>query len=149
MKKKSYSLEIDEEQAQVLKLACEIFARLGIGQFHQALENLPIDWKKAYSQDWNEDLLLIGKILSKHTQWNVDGWSKSLGIHNARETSKIAWDLYQVIRHRLSWDRAITEKFIENENSPRNWSDMMGVDYDEPLKVSGKLLAKIKKLNED
>lgn len=149
MKDKFYSLKINEQQAQTLRLACEVLARLGMGQFHQALEALPVDWRKAYSQDWNEDLLVIGKILSKHTQSNVDGWAKSLGIHHASETSKTAWDLYQVIRHQLSWDRAVEKGFVENHNSPRDWNKMMAVDYDEPLKVSGESLAKIEKLNED
>lgn len=149
MKDKFYSLKINQQQAQTLRLACEVLARLGMGQFHQALENMPIDWKKAYSQDWNDDLMAIGKILSKHTVSNVDGWGKSLGINNASETSKIAWDLYQVIRHRISWDRAIEEGIVENENSPRDWSKMMMVSYDEPFKCSEDSLALIEKLNEN
>ena len=140
---KRYTIELNEHQAQTIAQACEILARLGIGQFRDALEQLPTT---AFRPDgWNEDMDTIGRMLSKHTISNVDGWHSSLGIHQkqVREQSKDAWDLYQVIRHRLSWDRAISEGITDGKS--RNWSGgMMGVNYDEPHKTSAQPLTTIK-----
>lgn len=140
---KRYIIELTEQQAQTIAQACEILARLGIGQFRDALEQLPTTAFRPYG--WNEDMETIGRMLSKHTISNVDGWHSSLGIHHAKvhEKAKDAWDLYQVIRHRLSWDRAIAEGITDGKS--RNWSGgMMGVNYDEPHKTSAQPLASIK-----
>jgi len=47
-----------------------------------------------------------------------------------------------VIRHRLSWDRAYESGQIE-KGERRNWSIMMGVNFDEPLKMGDEQLAVI------
>src|SRR5574340_577948 len=106
----AYTLTITAQQAQVLSAACEILARLGIGQYDDALRHLPqregIDWSA-----WHDDVRTIGQMLSKHMPNGIDGYRSSLGINHtkASEESRAAWDLYQVIRHRLAWDRAIAE----------------------------------------
>lgn len=142
---KRYTIELTEHQAQTMATACEVLARLGIGQFRDALEKLPTTEYRP--QGWNDDMDTIGRMLSKHTIGNVDGWRSSLGIYHekVREQSKDAWDLYQVIRHRLSWDRAIADGITDGKS--RNWSGgMMGVNYDEPHKTSDQPLAIIKEM---
>lgn len=142
---KRYTIELTEHQAQTMATACEVLARLGIGQFRDALEKLPTTEYRP--QGWNDDMDTIGRMLSKHTIGNVDGWRSSLGINHekVREQSKDAWDLYQVIRHRLSWDRAIADGITDGKS--RNWSGgMMGVNYDEPHKTSDQPLAIIKEM---
>lgn len=123
--------------------ALEIFARLGIGQFRDALECLPT--KEAYQCGWHVDMTAIGQILSKYTKGGVDGWGSSLSIcsQDVNESARIAWETYQVIRHRLSWERAVAEGTIPSINSPRKWPEMFGVNFDEPLKISDEPLAKI------
>jgi hypothetical protein len=46
----------------------------------------------------------------------------------------------------LSWERAVEEGVIESENSPRKWSEMMGVSFDSPMKRSNEPLAKLERL---
>lgn len=61
----------------------------------------------------------------------------NIGMHDTCDEGQLAWDLYQVIRHRLAWDRA--------GNPPvRDWKTMMTVDFDEPLKIGPEPLAGIK-----
>jgi len=53
------------------------------------------------------------------------------GIHskNLHGDCRVAWDVMQAVRHRISWDLA--------GNPPkRDWSTMMGVNYDEPMASS-------------
>jgi len=140
---KSYQVTLTKNQAQVLMVATEVLARLGIGQFRDALRHLPLS---EYSPPgWHEALDTIGCILSQFTKDNVDGYRSSLGIHNSKtgEDSKIAWDLYQVLRHHLSWEDAVAEGKVESMNGRRNWDTMMTVNYDEPMVSSLEPLAKI------
>ncbi|MDD2663996.1 MAG: hypothetical protein PHD19_09570 [Dechloromonas sp.] len=136
-----YTLTVTKEQAQTLIQATEILARLGIGQFRDALECLPT--REFLPEGWSEDMDSIGQLLSRHMIGGIDGYRSSLGIHHndVRKEAKIAWDLYQVLRHRLSWDRAVREGIVESADSPRKWPEMMQTHYDEPMKVSDQPLA--------
>lgn len=134
-----YVLTVSESQARVLSLACELAARIGIGQWREILEWLPIK----HNLD-EAERRTIDAILSKHMVHGIDGWSQSLSINSpdTDEQARRAWDLYQVIRHRLAWDRAITEGIVK-PGEPRNWSKMMGVHYDEPMRTAPEMLAKM------
>lgn len=137
----TYTLTITENQARTLSQACEVLARLGIGQFRDALEWLPIDAK---SRGWGDDMDAIGRILSRHMIVNIDGYRSNLGMHHVSVSMEpqIAWDLYQVIRHRLAWDRAIAEGTVK-PGEPRKWPEMMQVHFDTPSKVSAEPLARM------
>jgi hypothetical protein len=50
-----------------------------------------------------------------------------------------------VIRHRQSWDKAVAEGIVASVDAPRDWSKMMGVNYDEPFRASEEPLAKVEK----
>jgi hypothetical protein len=140
---KKYTIEITETQVNVIKEALEVFARLGIGQFRDALESLPL--KESCAEGRSDDMLVIGQILKKHTKSNVDGWQSSFSIHSqdVNDEAQIAWDIYQVIRRKLSWDYAIENGWVKDENDTRNWKEMMGVNLDDPLQVGPDPLAKI------
>lgn len=138
----TYTLTLTEQQARTLSIACEVLARLGIGQFRDALEWLPTtEWRP---NGWNEDMEIVSMILCKYMPDKVDGYRSSLGIHHkdVAKEAKIAWDLYQVIRHRLAWDRAIAEGIVK-PGEQRKWPEMMQVHYDTPSKVSTEPLARM------
>ena len=139
---KAYTLTITHTQARTLSTACEVLDRLGMGQFKDAFDCLPlrkdIDWSA-----WHDDMEQISRILSKHMQGGIDGIRSSTGIANASEEARSAMDLHQVIRHRLSWDRAIAEGVTDG--TKREWPAMMQTWYDEPAKYSEEPLAKMEK----
>lgn len=143
----TYTITLTDAQARVLAQATEILARLGIGQFRDALERLPKH--EVAPEGWYNDLNAIGKLLATYMINNVDGYRSSLGIHdkNVSETSRIAWDLHQVLRHRLAWEHAVEVGVVESIDSPRKWPEMIQVNYDEPLKASEHPLAVMKKEN--
>ena len=138
---KTYQLSLTKEQICVVMKAMEVFARLGIGQFHDAMESLPIDSER--SNKWHEALLSIGEILERHTTCSVNGWTSSLSIGSDKthRNAKIAWEVYQVIRHRLAWEQAVERKFTPSLDGPRDWQTMMGCQYDSPSHISDTPLA--------
>lgn len=138
----TYHLRINDAQAKAISHACEILARLGMGQFCEALACLPL---KEYAPDgFFEDMEGIAHILKKHTT-NLHGVGSYHGISSAKTSaeSKTAWDVHQVIRHRLAWDAAKAEGHPgEGEARPPAWS----VIYDQPHKTSSEPLAWIERI---
>ena len=141
-----YTLTLTEKQAETLMIASEVLARLGIGQFRDALEWLPT--RDSCPEGWHDDMTAIGRILSRYMIGCGDGYHSNLGIQNSdvRPTPKIAWDLYQVIRHRLAWDNAVAEGVIDSPDAPRKWTAMLGVHYDDPMQSSAEPLAEIRRV---
>ena len=139
----TYTLTITERQACTISMACEVLARLGMGQFKDAFEHLPLRTQNLDWSAWHDDMEQISRILSKHMPGGIDGIRSSTGISNADEEARTAWDLHAVIRHRLAWDRAIAEGVTDG--TKREWPAMMQVSYDEPMKYSEEPLAKMEK----
>ena len=120
-----YTLTLTARQAAEISSACEIVARLQMGQADMALRELPGGQPKDY-----DALREIQQMIERLVPAKIESGDS------------IAWDLYQVIRHRLSWDREIERGNIER-GEPRNWSIMMGVSFDEPMKMGSEPLAVI------
>jgi len=129
------TLEINERQAHTLKEALELYARIGMGQLHE-LNYHPAFQCRDYERDEVDQLL----DHLKHTVFtDLYGRGHSYGIRheNTHEASKEAYDIYQVIRHRLAWHK---------KPEGNRWS----VDFDEPTQFSQQPLAfcKIEPSNE-
>jgi hypothetical protein len=146
----TYLLRLTEAQAQTLVAACDLYSRIGIGQFEEVarLASMGVlthkdkaDGATADDVDAAESALMTAKQQLTGLPSNA-----SFGIHNdkVRPTFKLAWDLQQVIRHRLSWDR-------RGNPAKREWSgpdSMMGVNFDEPHASAEHPLAKMEKASE-
>lgn len=142
-----YTLEVTKAQAQAISTACEILARAGIGQWRDAIDALPL--KITNYDNWHDDLAFIGKLLARHMKGNIDGISSGFSIHSdeVKEEARTAWDIYQVVRHRISWDDAIADGLVDSDDQQaRKWPEMMQVFYDEPLRLSEEPLVKITKM---
>ena len=144
---KTYKLTIDEDQARCIQNATELLSRVMGGQWNEMMDWLPlkkdIDWS-----EYHNDMGIIAAILSKHMKDGIDGRSASFGVGcpHLHKYHDIAWDLHQVLRHKMSWEYAVEKGYVESEDSPRNWKEMMTVNYDEPMGWGESKLAKIKRV---
>jgi hypothetical protein len=140
------TITLTDKQAKQIAVSCEIVARLGIGQFREALECLPT--KEFCPPGWHEDMEKIGSILKHYTLDNVDGWNASLGIHSEKlhPRTKINWEIYQTIRHKLAWDLAKLHGL--SDGTTRDWSTMNSVNFDVPVKLTDEGLPVILNLND-
>ena len=68
------------------------------------------------------------------------GPSQANGIHNPNigDENRVAYDIFQVLNHRLSWDNPNESARQEIEQGKRPF----GVNFDEPLKASAQPLPK-------
>lgn len=127
-----YTLKVTAEQAQAISQACELAARVGMSQLDMVADALPnVDAKLLEVRELIERTEQVVKPLI-----GLQGGGY-YGIRNKQVpmSAKRAWDVHAVIRHRLSWDRAIRDGIIE-EGQPRNWQRMMGVNFDDPDNVA-------------
>lgn len=133
-----YRLTVTEEQLRAIRDACEIKARLHLGQ----LDGL----RCLYDKD-GKSVVDIGTItaierLTKPLQGLQANSSWGVGkFHDA----DLLWEISSTLRHRLAWDRAYQAGKIK-PGEPRNWSEMLGVQYDEPMKYTDEPLPKVEKI---
>lgn len=125
MEEKVY-LELTRDQADTIEEACELLARLYIGQFRTVTEKLfPVFYNDRDSyykrrDDVNDALDLAAKLLFGRTAYGTPDCSKTKE-HNR------AWDIYQTLRYVRSW---------HDHPEGDHWS----VCFDEPLNCSGEPL---------
>jgi len=124
-----YNLTVTEEQARILTDALDLYSRIGIGQFEEVLQvydrNLKLD-------EETRDRIRIGLDIAKREAGHPR--SGSHGIHNEKvdDRFRAAYDLQQVVRNRLAWDR--------------NPKGGIQVQFDEPRAISQMRLATIEKV---
>jgi hypothetical protein len=113
-----YCLEVNESQAQIISSSCELLARIGAGQFANVGYYLP-------KLDDNERRLVISHLDKMRHICDI---TSDLDQNPA---TCVAWDIYQVVRHRLAWD-----------SNPKG--NPMNVSFDEPLHMSSEPLPTIR-----
>jgi hypothetical protein len=99
-------LEVNELQAGIIQEALDIYSRVIMGQFHEMTklwENNTEIWRNQKARDDIDKKIeeirdIVYPELKGYAHW---------GIYNPKcpETSKIGYDMIQVLRNRLAWHR--------------------------------------------
>lgn len=127
----TYNLTITEEQLQVLSTACEVFSRIGMGQVSETSAWIPKASSPSDREDVRGELNRLEDLLRRQLRYR--------GIAESEYAPRVAFDLYQVIRHRLAWDKLAAD----GKTKP----SMPLVTYDEPFQVATEVpLAKVAKI---
>lgn len=131
---KTSPFKFTEREIQVISEACDLYARLLMGQFNVIFDNLPLKGGVDYGKVW-EIRDGVTKLLRSILIHGIDGWASSLGVGSPdlHPNANIAVDIHHVIRHKLSWERAVENGVVDSESSQRNWPEMMFVSYDNPF----------------
>ena len=99
-----YILELTEEQAKITAASCEFYARIRMGQFNEiAYANMmgqSMDDTWCDRREEAEELLLMAR---KRIYPDLHGRGHSYGIGKF-EDADMAFDVYQVLREKFSWD---------------------------------------------
>jgi hypothetical protein len=131
----TYTLTLTERQAHVVSQACEVFARIQIGQLIEAVRLLP-----AFKADRDGEIL---KRAASHLARDVER-AVTTSMHAAEPEARIAWDVHQVVRHQLAWDWAIEKGYVDSRDDPRT-AKMIAVTYDTPQRMGDEPLPVIAK----
>ena len=132
---RKYSLVMNLEQARIMCEALEVYSRLKHGQIDE-LHNLFRDrWCAPDSPfNWDNEWIFyaLKSIIFPELERNA---SYGVGSTVYPEGS-VAWDVMQVLRHRLAWDRLKAEG--------RDQPEFYGVQYNPPMRFGSEPLAEIK-----
>jgi hypothetical protein len=137
-----YNLTVTKKQLQMIDRALEAVARMSIGQPAMCVE---------YALENDSHLLLKeGRDIIESVESIIKpaiGLSRnsSYGVGKYPYTDNII-DIHEVIRYHLSWEHAEYEGLV-NEDGTRNWSKMMGVNYDKPHHWGDEQLPSIEKVS--
>jgi|SRR5665213_4026442 len=123
---KTYQITVTEEQAEILSRACELIARC----------NMPMSTPRGLRSTQ------IAEDLVRRVEYPDGGMDKlreafSYVIDFYKVNHNDAFDMYQVIRHRLAYDR------LKPGEKPG-----VTVDYQEPFRMGAQPLAKIECVDE-
>lgn len=130
-----YTLTINKEQARIICEALELYSRLKHGQIDE-LRNLFRDrWCAPNSQfNWDNEWI-FAQLKAMIFPDLAFGAYYGVGSKIYPE-STVAWDVMQVLRHRLAWDRLKAEGKTEPE--------FYGVQYNPPMRFGSEPLAEIR-----
>lgn len=130
----SIQLEMNANQASIIIKALDLYSRLGIGQIDEIKTTMDVTFRR---RDPLNNAEVDSHLTALKELYFPELRGKSYyGIFcgKAPEKSKIAWDLIQVIRYAMAWERSPSGGFT--------------VDFGEPIKSSLKedlAIAKIKR----
>jgi hypothetical protein len=129
----SYKLSLTEAQARIIIDALDLFSRIGMGQLYEIAHVLRTNVIGSQT-NLSDRLDAIDKLTREASACWMDCAGGYYGItsNNISDVYRIAWDLQQVIRYRLAWDK--------------NPNGGIQVQFDRPLKSSNEPLAIIKKI---
>ena len=127
LKAEKYILTLSREQAIMVKDACELFARLKIGQFDRITEKL-LDVSR---DDYCERRDLVNGLLKIVACAILGSTEYRTPLTQPDDLHHRAWNIHAVIRHCMAW----------HDNPKGNiWS----VNFDKPYPHGGEPLPEIK-----
>jgi len=128
-----YRLTFNEEQADLLVRALDAYSRLCVGQFNTAVESA---WMhKILEVDRKDVEYHCNQLKRIFTGINSPGASYGIYSKEIPDGARIAWDIQQVVRNRLAWDR--------------NPQGGITVNFDTPMQASEQPLPVIEKSVEE
>jgi hypothetical protein len=119
-------IDLEHDEACRLSRACEIMARVGMGQFKDMIELFNS------KLDWNEQTV-IERDLKERLFPEVGQGYYAMHSNKCSEECQVAWDCYQHIRREVSW-YGVGKDWRKDKREFCN--GMLGVCFDEPFKVS-------------
>lgn len=121
-----YVLTLTDDQARMVETACELYARLKIGQFEQISE-LMLDVKDVEQYCQRRDIAndLLRTVACVIFGRNINGWPhvQKDALHHR------AWNIYHALRYKRAW----------YENPKGGW----GVNYDKPYPYGGEPIPEV------
>jgi hypothetical protein len=127
-----FNLELNEKQAYIIQRACELYARMSIGQGWAIKEAMEHIQHEIYS--WQKRDAIDEVFRKEFFPELVKNSSNGIGRCEVGDT---AWVIHEVIRHEF-W-----------KNQPEEQKKHYTVDSNEPSKLSGEPPPKITTIKED
>lgn len=96
-----YQVELSEEQVELISKACEMVARIHMGQLDMVADVVTARTPTERFIELKDRLLEIEPLITgmhKHAYYGIRS-------DQIEDKARQAFDLYQTFRHRMAWDR--------------------------------------------
>jgi len=121
---KTYQITVSATQAKAIETACDLLARIMIGQSHEVARHLPLTDPV---EQWH-----VGRAIEAITKPACGlVMNESFGVGYC-EQADVLFDLSEVIRHKLAWDSARAQNLL-TPSGGRDHATMSGLCYDPPM----------------
>ena len=131
----TWNITLSDKQMSVVCRALENYSRLMMGQIDNALEDFTdLSWSERKSIHDFARKIIFAELGSSNAYYSIS--SEKIG-----DNAQISWDILQVLRQAVSWHR-VGKKLGEDE---REWSTMMGVNFDDPFCCNSHPLCKVER----
>lgn len=123
-----YSIELTENQIDVLIQVCEAYTRIAMQQMDFVIDKIieiPMDRMQRVKELCDEIKFVSANLKS--------GCSYGISSEELSETARIAHDIYQQLRYKMAWDR--------------NPNGGMTVDFSRTLKIGNEKLIDINRID--
>ena len=100
-----YLLKINKDQAHIISNCTELYARIQMGQVEE------VDYQLLNNQKYQELSHFaqseVRRLLAEIHTLLTGATNTSFGLHNKDipDSARTAWDIYQVVRNVLAWER--------------------------------------------
>lgn len=112
-----YQITLNGEQAHLLSMSLDFYSRIAGGQFKEIINRFL--WGACDDKDLEEAKKILTRLKFLLTGMEDNS---NIGIGNIIEDGRNAYDLHQVIRHRLALDRVDHQnKLSVDFRSPHQW----------------------------
>lgn len=132
-KNKRYTLTITEEQANTLINALDLYQRIGMGQLEE-IKHTAVP-APGHKYNWVEVDQTMAILKLQLLGWPHIGTAHSILSPDLPDQFRVAWDIQQVVRHRLAYDG------LKPGEKPGIY-----VYFDEPRRTSKEPLPEIKQV---
>lgn len=122
MRNRTYTLKnLEVGHLDVIRRALDFYGRVGLGQFREVLR---VPNPRTFDVTAHQQAEVLLDVVRRLTMSDLTEGNSYHGIRSEKisDDFRVAYDVQQVIRHRLAWDR-----------NPKG--DFM-VDFDEPYRTS-------------
>lgn len=137
----SETITVSSDKLDAVSQACEMLARLGMWQIELLLGYVPLEFGEASSVALESAKQYARAMRALHTGMTGVGCSYGIAQKEVPEICKIAFEIHQVIRHRMAWD-ALAREGKSEPVFPL-------VVYDEPIKLTNVPLIKVEPVTRD
>lgn len=121
---KTYQITVSATQAKAIETACDLLARIMIGQSHEVARHLPLTDPV---EQWH-----VGRAIEAITKPACNLLLNSSYGVGYSEKADLLFDLVEVLRHKFAWDKARAENLL-TPSGGRDHATMGGVCYDAPM----------------
>lgn len=140
---RTFTVELTANQMKYIAEACEVMARIQMGQVHEIVNILPLKPElTSLEKQGLKDRL--SQLMTAVLPNSMDGYCTSFSVGHPilPESNGVLWGVADTFNYEVYTEEAIDRGYIKQKGE-RNWKQMISNKYDEPRQHGNEPLPKV------